>query len=141
MAVSVYLVISTAAKSITRRYLFLRDLSALCLSGRTPAAAGPDWPDNVHFTFQFYRFPPVTTQQLRLLSSERVVQKPGAPLPCVLACVNKDGTVDSGEFGFQSTASHTHTCISFSTDGKFVQITSPLSGMLLIHRYAVYSSK
>lgn len=61
------------------------------------AGVGPDWPDNIYFTFQFYRFPPVTSQQLKLLTSDKVQQKAGNPLPCVLASINKDGTVNSGK--------------------------------------------
>ncbi|XP_037629345.1 nephrocystin-4 [Sebastes umbrosus] len=69
---------------------------------RVPAAGvGPDWPDNIHFTFQFYRFPPVTSQQLKLLTSDKVQQKAGVPLPCVLASINKDGSVNSGSPGLQ----------------------------------------
>ncbi|KAK1899075.1 Nephrocystin-4, partial [Dissostichus eleginoides] len=59
------------------------------------AGVGPDWPDNIYFTFQFYRFPPVTSQQLKLLISDKVQQKASVPLPCVLASISKDGTVNS----------------------------------------------
>ncbi|KAJ4934895.1 hypothetical protein JOQ06_007676, partial [Pogonophryne albipinna] len=59
------------------------------------AGVGPDWPDNIYFTFQFYRFPPVTSQQLKLLISDNVQQKASVPLPCVLASISKDGTVNS----------------------------------------------
>ncbi|KAI3357106.1 hypothetical protein L3Q82_015577 [Scortum barcoo] len=65
------------------------------------AGVGPDWPDNIYFTFQFYRFPPVTSQQLKLLTSDKVQQRAGDPLPCVLASINKDGTVSSGSPGLQ----------------------------------------
>ncbi|XP_040922087.1 nephrocystin-4 [Toxotes jaculatrix] len=66
----------------------------------TPGA-GPDWPNNIYFTFQFYRFPPVTSQQLKLLTSAKVQHKTREPLPCVLASINKDGTVNSGSPGLQ----------------------------------------
>nr|XP_019944234.1 PREDICTED: nephrocystin-4 isoform X1 [Paralichthys olivaceus] len=62
---------------------------------------GPDWPDNIHFTFQFYRFPPVTSQKLKLLNSDKVQHKPCDPLPCVLASINRDGTVNSVSPGLQ----------------------------------------
>ncbi|XP_035511725.1 nephrocystin-4 [Morone saxatilis] len=65
------------------------------------AGVGRDWPDNVYFTFQFYRFPPVTSQQLKLLTSDKVQQKASDPLPCVLASINKDGAVNSGSPGLQ----------------------------------------
>ncbi|XP_070825596.1 nephrocystin-4 [Chaetodon trifascialis] len=65
------------------------------------AGVGADWPDNIYFTFQFYRFPPVTSQRLKLLTNDKVQQKVGDPLPCVLASINKDGTVNSGSPGLQ----------------------------------------
>ncbi|XP_071331390.1 nephrocystin-4 isoform X2 [Trachinotus anak] len=69
---------------------------------RIPApAVGPDWPDNIYFTFQFYRFPPVTSQQLKLLTSDKVQHKTSDPLPCVLASINKGGTVNSASPGLQ----------------------------------------
>ncbi len=61
------------------------------------AGVCPDWPDNIYFTFQFYRFPPVTSQQLKLLTSDKVQQKAIDSLPCVLATINKDGTYNSGK--------------------------------------------
>lgn len=61
------------------------------------AGVGPNWPDNIYFTFQFYRFPPVTSQQLKLLTSDKVQHKASDPLPCVLASINNDGTVNSGK--------------------------------------------
>ncbi|XP_065817624.1 nephrocystin-4-like isoform X2 [Labrus bergylta] len=65
------------------------------------AGVGADWPDNIYFTFQFYRFPPVTSQQLKLVTSGKVQHKAGNSLPCVLASINKDGTVNSGSPGLQ----------------------------------------
>uniref|UniRef100_A0A665TCW4 Nephrocystin 4 n=2 Tax=Echeneis naucrates TaxID=173247 RepID=A0A665TCW4_ECHNA len=62
---------------------------------------GPDWPDNIYFTFQFYRFPLVTSQQLKLLTADKVQHKTNNPLPCVLASVSKDGTVNSDSPGLQ----------------------------------------
>ncbi|KAK5863241.1 hypothetical protein PBY51_000287 [Eleginops maclovinus] len=73
---------------------------------------GPDWPDNVYFTFQFYRFPPVTSQQLKLLTSDKVQQKASTPLPCVLASISKDGTVNSGSPGLQ---------VQFKVDESFLR--------------------
>ncbi|XP_068454179.1 nephrocystin-4 isoform X2 [Clinocottus analis] len=69
---------------------------------RTPVAdVGPDWPENIYFTFQFYRFPPVTSQQLKLLTGDKVQQKASGLVPCVLASINRDGTVNSGPPGLQ----------------------------------------
>uniref|UniRef100_A0A7N6BPE9 Nephrocystin 4 n=1 Tax=Anabas testudineus TaxID=64144 RepID=A0A7N6BPE9_ANATE len=73
---------------------------------------GPDWPDNIYFTFQFYRFPPVTSQQLKLLTSDKVQHKTSDPLPCVLASINNDGTVSSGSPGLQ---------VQFRVDDSFMR--------------------
>ncbi|KAK2851127.1 hypothetical protein Q5P01_007403 [Channa striata] len=80
---------------------------------RVPVAGdGPDWPDSVYFTFQFYRFPPVTSQQLKLLTSDKVQHKTSDPLPCVLASINNDGTVNSGSPGLQ---------VQFRVDDNFLR--------------------
>uniref|UniRef100_UPI003AAF1E02 nephrocystin-4 n=1 Tax=Centroberyx gerrardi TaxID=166262 RepID=UPI003AAF1E02 len=73
----------------------------LAFSRIPTAGVNPDWPDNIYFTFQFYRFPPVISQQLKLLTSDKVQQKASDPLPCVLASIDKDGTVNSGCPGLQ----------------------------------------
>ncbi|CAL8278641.1 unnamed protein product [Boreogadus saida] len=75
----------------------------LAFSRVLTAEADADWPESVHFTFQFYRFPPVTSQRLTL-------QQPGAhrgggggpppaghPLPCVLYPVHHHDTAVSPE--------------------------------------------
>ncbi|XP_072537672.1 nephrocystin-4 isoform X2 [Salminus brasiliensis] len=62
------------------------------------AGVHTDWPSSVHFTFQLYRFPPVTTQCLKLLEPE---PKPRPDYPCVLSLINKDGTLSSGCPGLQ----------------------------------------
>lgn len=61
------------------------------------AGVNRDWPENIYFTFQFYRFPPVTSQQLRLLISDKGQPKADSPLPCLLASISRDGTVNSGK--------------------------------------------
>ncbi|CAG01756.1 unnamed protein product, partial [Tetraodon nigroviridis] len=69
---------------------------------RTPeAGVSRDWPENIYFTFQFYRFPPVTSQQLRLLTSDKGQPKADSPPPCLLASINRDGTVNSASPGLQ----------------------------------------
>ncbi|XP_077371018.1 nephrocystin-4 isoform X2 [Festucalex cinctus] len=73
---------------------------------------GPEWPANIYFTFQFYRFPPVTSQQLRLLSSDKVQQKASERLPCVLTSINNDGSVNSGSPGLQ---------VQFRVDDSFLK--------------------
>ncbi|XP_013875853.1 nephrocystin-4 isoform X2 [Austrofundulus limnaeus] len=76
------------------------------------AGVGPDWPGNIHVTFQFYRFPPVTSQQLKLLSNEKVQQKATEMLPCVLASISNDGSVHSGTPGLQ---------MQFRVDNSFLR--------------------
>ncbi|XP_056319695.1 nephrocystin-4-like [Danio aesculapii] len=61
-----------------------------------------DWPSSVHFTFQLYRFPPVTTERLKLLDQEKTSKfKGNSDSPCVLSLLNKDGTRSSGFPGLQ----------------------------------------
>lgn len=88
----------------TSTQIFLRNCASLCVClsvDRIPeAGVSRDWPENIYFTFQFYRFPPVTSQQLRLLTSDKVQQKADSPLPCLLASINRDGTVNSGKNPF-----------------------------------------
>ncbi|XP_068613977.1 nephrocystin-4-like [Brachionichthys hirsutus] len=64
-------------------------------------SAGPDWPDNIYFTFQFYRFPQVTSQQLKLLTCDKAKQKPGDQFPCILASINQDGIANADSPGLQ----------------------------------------
>ncbi|XP_019477989.1 nephrocystin-4 isoform X2 [Meleagris gallopavo] len=59
------------------------------------------WPSTVFLTFQFYRFPPVTTPRLQLLDAdgERAV---GSAVPAqVLLQLNKDGTPNTEAPGLQ----------------------------------------
>ncbi|MGH0134335.1 UNVERIFIED_CONTAM: hypothetical protein FKN15_000703 [Acipenser sinensis] len=60
-----------------------------------------DWPKSVYFTFQLYRFPPVTSQLLLLVNTDRSASRSRDPAPCILVQVNKDGTVNSGSPGLQ----------------------------------------
>ncbi|XP_075882230.1 nephrocystin-4 [Nelusetta ayraudi] len=76
-------------------------LQFLAFSRAPSAAVPPDWPASVYFTFQFYRFPPVTSQQLKLLTSDKIQQKCAGSLPCILASINTDGSVNSGSPGLQ----------------------------------------
>ncbi|MGH0154034.1 UNVERIFIED_CONTAM: hypothetical protein FKN15_026339 [Acipenser sinensis] len=59
------------------------------------------WPKSVYFTFQLYRFPPVTSQRLLLVNTDRSASRSRDPAPCILVQVNKDGTVNSGSPGLQ----------------------------------------
>uniref|UniRef100_A0A8B9S8N9 Nephrocystin 4 n=1 Tax=Apteryx owenii TaxID=8824 RepID=A0A8B9S8N9_APTOW len=59
------------------------------------------WPKTVFFTFQFYRFPPVTTPRLQLVDMGKEKAARSAVSPRVLVQINKDGTVSSGSPGLQ----------------------------------------
>ncbi|XP_036068813.1 nephrocystin-4 isoform X3 [Oryzias melastigma] len=75
---------------------------------RTSAAdADSGHPSNIYVTFQFYRFPPAASQQLRLVSSDG-----SEGLPQVLATVNKDGTVNAASPGLQ---------LQFKVDNGFLR--------------------
>ncbi|XP_075376442.1 nephrocystin-4 isoform X5 [Mycteria americana] len=59
------------------------------------------WPRTVFLTFQFYRFPPVTTPRLQLVSTDGgLAAGPAAPAQ-LLVRVNKDGTLGTGPPGLQ----------------------------------------
>ncbi|XP_071623016.1 nephrocystin-4 isoform X1 [Heliangelus exortis] len=59
------------------------------------------WPGTIFLTFQFYRFPPVTTPRLQLVSTERGPAA-GLALPAqLLVRLNKDGTLSTGPPGLQ----------------------------------------
>ncbi|XP_069638953.1 nephrocystin-4 isoform X2 [Haliaeetus albicilla] len=56
------------------------------------------WPRTIFLTFQFYRFPPVTTPRLQLVSTDAGLAAVPAQL---LIRVNKDGTLGTGPPGLQ----------------------------------------
>ncbi|NWI68794.1 NPHP4 protein, partial [Todus mexicanus] len=59
------------------------------------------WPRTIFLTFQFYRFPPVTTPRLQLVSTDKGPAA-GPALPAqLLARLNKDGTLGTGPPGLQ----------------------------------------
>ncbi|XP_064381448.1 nephrocystin-4 isoform X2 [Dromaius novaehollandiae] len=58
-------------------------------------------PKTVFFTFQFYRFPPVTTPRLQLADTGSEKAARSAASPRVLVQMNKDGTLSSGSPGLQ----------------------------------------
>ncbi|XP_061830665.1 nephrocystin-4 isoform X2 [Nerophis lumbriciformis] len=84
----------------------------LAFTRKPVKGVAPEWPSNIYFTFQFYRFPPVTSQQLRLLNSSKLQQKDGDPLPCVLTAINNDGSVNSDSPGLQ---------VQFRVDNSFLK--------------------
>lgn len=72
-------------------------ISCLSLHRVPQTGVTSDWPSSVHFTFQLYRFPPVTTERLKLLDPERNSKLKSNPdYPCVLSLINKDSTLSSG---------------------------------------------
>ncbi|KAK9970752.1 hypothetical protein ABG768_026668 [Culter alburnus] len=77
-------------------------LQFLAFTRAPQAGVNSDWPSSVHFTFQLYRFPPVTTERLKLLDPEKNSKLKSNPdYPCVLSLINKDGTLSSGFPGLQ----------------------------------------
>ncbi|NWS61554.1 NPHP4 protein, partial [Chunga burmeisteri] len=59
------------------------------------------WPRTIFLTFQFYRFPPVTTPRLQLVSTDKgPATRLAVPAP-LLVRVNKDGTLGTGPPGLQ----------------------------------------
>ncbi|KAM6045983.1 nephrocystin-4 isoform 3-T3 [Theristicus caerulescens] len=59
------------------------------------------WPRTVFLTFQFYRFPPVTTPRLQLVSTDGGPAAGPAVPAQLLVRVNKDGTFSTGPPGLQ----------------------------------------
>ncbi|XP_078498754.1 nephrocystin-4 isoform X2 [Lissotriton helveticus] len=64
---------------------------------RIPQEGMPaQWPQSIYFTFQFYRFPPLTTQRLQL---KKLDQSDSSSH--ILVQINKDGSVNAGLPGYQ----------------------------------------
>ncbi|NXK22747.1 NPHP4 protein, partial [Arenaria interpres] len=59
------------------------------------------WPRTIFLTFQFYRFPPVTTPRLQLVSTDGGLAAGGTVPAQLLVRVNKDGTLSTGPPGLQ----------------------------------------
>uniref|UniRef100_A0A8D0GYU7 Nephrocystin 4 n=1 Tax=Sphenodon punctatus TaxID=8508 RepID=A0A8D0GYU7_SPHPU len=59
------------------------------------------WPKSIYFTFQFYRFPPVTTPRLHLAKMDPTGTAASATSSHILVQFNKDGTLNSGSPGLQ----------------------------------------
>ncbi|XP_070560469.1 nephrocystin-4-like isoform X2 [Ptychodera flava] len=62
----------------------------------------PDQPkqhNTVFFTFQFYRYPQVTTERLYLGEVEGILSSDPSSLPCILKKLNKNGSVADGTPG------------------------------------------
>ncbi|NWX44455.1 NPHP4 protein, partial [Steatornis caripensis] len=76
-------------------------LQFLALGRDAQDSAEGTWPRTVFLTFQFYRFPPVTTPRLRLVSvDEGPGARPAVPAQ-LLVQMNRDGTLSTGPPGLQ----------------------------------------
>uniref|UniRef100_A0A674KDK2 Nephrocystin 4 n=1 Tax=Terrapene triunguis TaxID=2587831 RepID=A0A674KDK2_9SAUR len=62
---------------------------------------GTTWPKTMYFTFQFYRFPPVTTPRLQLVKMDQSGTASSAASSQILFQINKDGTLRSESPGLQ----------------------------------------
>uniref|UniRef100_A0A670IMZ4 Nephrocystin 4 n=1 Tax=Podarcis muralis TaxID=64176 RepID=A0A670IMZ4_PODMU len=59
------------------------------------------WPKTIYFTFQFYRFPPVTTPRLQLVNVDTSKAAPFISSSHILMQIKEDGTLNLGSPGFQ----------------------------------------
>ncbi|XP_053308390.1 nephrocystin-4 [Spea bombifrons] len=60
--------------------------------------ASAQWPRTIYFTFQFYRFQPVTTPRLQLV---KLHPSSTDPLAHILLQINQDGSINKGSPGYQ----------------------------------------
>ncbi|XP_040315542.1 nephrocystin-4 isoform X4 [Herpailurus yagouaroundi] len=76
-------------------------LQFLAFSRVSQDSRAAPWPKTVYFTFQFYRFPPVTTPRLQLVRLDEAGRTlPGSPLH-LLVLADRDDSSDAGCPGFQ----------------------------------------
>ncbi|XP_074655528.1 nephrocystin-4-like isoform X2 [Tubulanus polymorphus] len=88
-------------------------------------AAGPaQHASTVFFTFQFYRFPAVTTERLMLGDPEGDLSSDPKSMPCVLKRLDKDGTILKGAPGYQ---------VKYYVDPTFLK---PGEGRLFVNHLA-----
>ncbi|KAM4703137.1 nephrocystin-4 [Rhinophrynus dorsalis] len=59
------------------------------------------WPQTIYFTFQFYRFPPVTSPRLQLVQLQASSTALSDSLTYILIQINKDGSLLIGSPGYQ----------------------------------------
>ncbi|XP_039697970.1 nephrocystin-4 [Pteropus medius] len=76
-------------------------LQFLAFSREPQDEQGAPWPRTVYFTFQFYRFPPVTTPRLQLVQLDEAGQSGSGSLSHALVPLGAGGSPDAGPPGFQ----------------------------------------
>ncbi|KAM9033387.1 nephrocystin-4 isoform 1-T2 [Sarcophilus harrisii] len=76
-------------------------LQFLAFSRASEDPRGMPWPKTVYFTFQFYRFPPVTTPRLQLVKQDQYGMTNSSSLFHILVAINKDGSCNNDSPGLQ----------------------------------------
>ncbi|XP_039109178.1 nephrocystin-4 isoform X2 [Hyaena hyaena] len=76
-------------------------LQFLAFSRASQDSGAAPWPQTVYFTFQFYRFPPVTTPRLQLVRPDDTGRTHCGSLLYLLVPGDRDGSSDAGSPGFQ----------------------------------------
>ncbi|XP_053136667.1 nephrocystin-4 isoform X2 [Hemicordylus capensis] len=77
-------------------------LQFLAFTRTTQDSTSPEtWPRTVYFTFQFYRFPPVTTPRLQLVRAEASRATSAVTSSHTLVQINHDGSLNDASPGFQ----------------------------------------
>ncbi|XP_068935560.1 nephrocystin-4 [Petaurus breviceps papuanus] len=76
-------------------------LQFLAFSRVSEDPRGMPWPKTVFFTFQFYRFPPVTTPRLQLVKLDQPGMASSSSPSHILVSVNKDGSFNKESPGLQ----------------------------------------
>ncbi|XP_032250876.1 nephrocystin-4 isoform X5 [Phoca vitulina] len=76
-------------------------LQFLAFSRVSQDCQGAPWPKTVYFTFQFYRFPPVTTPRLQLVGLDETGRTRSGSLLYLLVLTDKDDSSEAGPPGFQ----------------------------------------
>ncbi|XP_045331391.1 nephrocystin-4 isoform X5 [Leopardus geoffroyi] len=76
-------------------------LQFLAFSRVSQDSRAAPWPKTVYFTFQFYRFPPVTTPRLQLVRLDEAGRTLPGSLLHLLVLADRDDSSDAGSPGFQ----------------------------------------
>ncbi|XP_074074723.1 nephrocystin-4 isoform X2 [Macrotis lagotis] len=76
-------------------------LQFLAFSRVSEDPRGMPWPKTVYFTFQFYRFPPVTTSRLQLMKMDQPGMTNSSSLSYILVSENRDDSLNKDSLGLQ----------------------------------------